>query len=668
MNSGGQLAIETKFRGDSYNPVIDGLRGFAVLAVLVYHLNPRILPAGFLGVDIFFVISGYLIGGWVIEKIGAGNFSFSAFFRRRVRRLGPALLLVLLVTQVFSSLFFPPAVAKTTSEYALFATFGLSNFRFIRDDPYDAVDAVSNALLHTWSLGVEEQFYLILPAIVLAATRLLGSPRFLIPILLGLASLSFLAAILDPLTTSDQVRFFSFHTRAWELIAGVILSQLGRPRFRTAFTFGGLLGIAAVVFLIASLFLFEPLEKGPGIWTVPVVFATATVIFFSGSTVLKTVLGNRAIARLGIFSYPLYLWHFPILAIFDYLFPAGGLTSFFGAALSILLGFLTWRFVEVPIRLGTLGFDWSRFTLVLGMLVLLVASSTYFSAGFPQRLLAMPNVEDQRLEDGPKSYGLVGGKRVFIVGDSHMGAIGPSVTALAESQGWEVFSWTQRGCQFLLGVNAINVGSRQVIEDCTAEIQQQRLSWIESNGPGVVILAGRLTAFLEREMFDNSEGGVEQPRSRTFLRPAATDFSRTASDTAISEALMETIAELTRLGNQVVIVYPIPEVGWNVPNVLTKRVLLNGFRWPVEPLTTSAAVYESRNSAAIELLDSIKNRQVSRVRPYEIFCSGDIEGRCITHSDTEIFYRDDDHLSKAGADLLAQALVAAVDKIELRSR
>ena len=245
-----------------------------------------------------------------------------------------------------------------------------------------------------------------------------------------------------------------------------------------------------------------------------------------------------------------------------------------------------------------------------------------------------------------------------------MAAIGPSLEAQALDRGWNVFTWTERGCQFMPGLDSVNLGSKERIEECSAEVQDARLAWLEEEGPGVVVIAGRLTAFVEQQMFDNQEGGIEQLRSRTFAKPGSVDFSKETVTEVVSEALQKAIDRLAKEGNSIVIVYPVPEVGWNVPSELTKRVLLNGYRWPVDSLTTAQEIYESRNKTSIQILDSLESESIMRVYPARIFCGTTIPGRCITHSLSQIYYRDDDHLSKAGADLVADDILRRLEEVD----
>ena len=334
-----------------YRPDIDGLRAIAVSGVVLYHLQSvDILPGGFLGVDVFFVISGFLITTLILPSIQDRTFSFKNFYLRRARRLVPAFVVVALATGGASWLVLEPSRMLDFTNSLFFAVFGLSNMYFMLQDSYWVDSASTLPFLHTWSLGVEEQFYLVFPALLMIATKFLGKQsRVAVFSLLGVLSLllSYWVFGLNP-----TYAFYLFPTRAWELLVGVLLA-LGLDHWKI-FVPKGIAALSAGLGLlligISYLYLGQFITAPGLLTTVPVL--GAALVIFGGLTPnpLSKGLGIRPLAGLGLTSYSLYLWHYPILALAPGKVPLGLTGEVFAVLLAVILATITYFLIEIPFR------------------------------------------------------------------------------------------------------------------------------------------------------------------------------------------------------------------------------------------------------------------------------------------------------------------------------
>ena len=329
----------------AYRPDIDGLRAVSILAVVLYHAFPRVLGAGYVGVDIFFVISGFLIGGLISAELSAGTFSFARFYTRRVRRLFPALILVMAFVLFVGWHMMFAEEFRQLGRHAFAASLFVANFPPMGEIGYFDRDGHSKPLLHLWSLGIEEQFYFVWPILAVLTRR---SRRTFLAVTFAVAIVSL---ALNVTSSTPSFAFYQPWTRFWELAVGVLVAHLPlrlSVRWREACCGAGLaliLGVATAAFL-----------KGfPGWWTtLPVAGAALVIASGPDTTISRWVLANRPMVFVGRISYPLYLWHWPLLA-FTWIacgsFPPAYLIDIMVAA-SFVLAWLTYEFVEKPARFG----------------------------------------------------------------------------------------------------------------------------------------------------------------------------------------------------------------------------------------------------------------------------------------------------------------------------
>ena len=428
-------ASERTYRAD-----IDGLRAIAVVAVLVYHAFPQWLPGGFVGVDVFFVISGFLITTILLGEVNKGQFSILRFYVRRARRLFPALLLVMLVTAIACWAFMLGFEWRNIGKHLLAGAAYLSNVLLWREVGYFDPQAESKPFLHLWSLGVEEQFYLVWPLLLWLMLRAARQR----PLLLtgGLALLSFVACMWFT-RTNLPVAFYLPLTRFWELAAGGMLAMIQIRRPGPQGWRSQLFGAAGLALIVASLVRDYPPGTFPGaVAVLPVAGAALVMLAGSGSWANRHVLGSKPFVYIGRISYPLYLWHWPLLSL-AFLVTDGNLTPqlrWGQLILAILLAGLTERFVERPFRTSVpapRAFAQARnlwiATAAVGALGLIV-----WQGILPARAQASPvanRVENAKLDwNAPVDAVILRDPavRIMLIGDSHMQQYWPRAQRVAD--------------------------------------------------------------------------------------------------------------------------------------------------------------------------------------------------------------------------------------------
>lgn len=650
----------------TYRPDIDGLRAIAVLAVVAYHCADRVVRGGFVGVDIFFVISGYLITKVIAVEIERRHFSIAAFYVRRTKRILPALFVVLATTLALGVFLLTPSelagLGKTTAATAGF----VSNFVFWRDTGYFDIAAERKPLLHTWSLSVEEQFYLLWPLtlLVLSKTSLTRSAVWLA---LGL---SFAASCYGALYRPSAA-FFLLPTRAWELLVGAALAlrmvpRIDAPVWRSSLACAGLASMAAAILLLDRNSTF------PG-WNALLPCVGAALIIHTGdgpATVVTRVLSSRPMVFVGLISYSLYLWHWPLLSVAR-LTQRGELTAgqtFSVVALAFAASVFTWRFIERPFRVKG---PTPAATPILAKYVLISAAFlatglvVQDSGGFLR--LASPEIaetERARFDVNPLSGAClrwqtdtsplapdacVTGepqleRRLVIWGDSHADAVAPGIARYAAERGYSTQQLTMAGCPPLVGVTLEGAGARY--EPC-ADFNRQVIRHVADDARvKAVMLTARWTLYTENVRFGRDDPGpvvyLVDKDDRTW--------SSSTSRIVFSKALDATIEVLRSRGKAVTVLGTIPPLGINIPDCLARNHMpLSG----AEACEIDADVVRSHLQYADSEIERIaaKHAGVCTYLPQRALCA---TGACIGSRDGRILYANDDHVSTEGALFLSR--------------
>jgi len=657
-----------------YRPEIDGLRAVAVMLVLLYHAQFRIggidpFAGGFIGVDIFLVISGYLIGSILLREMGEGRFSLLRFYERRARRILPALYAVLLITVPAAWAFMLPEAMKNYGAALTSAVLSASNILFWHEVSYDASDNLTNPLIHTWSLGLEEQFYLLFPALLLAMHRY--APRWMPHLLCGLCVASLLLAEFMTARSPDA-SFFLLPSRMWELGAGALLALGERTRKgppAQTFSFMPFLGLGAI---LCSVPFMGVRWHHPGFATAVPVLGTVLLIRYSGrGDAVGRWLSSRPMAAVGLISYSLYLWHQPVFA-FGRLMRVDAPTltvKMSWIALSVLLAIGTFLWVERPTRNRRRMSSRTIWSIALGGAALLGGVGTAFFAAngvpgrFPPPLDAIAKAErieeaaifqngkgclNYVVEKGPCRFRGVNpdGYDLIIAGDSHARTLSnalidrlPGATDLAS-----LTLLNRGGCLMLPGL--VRVDAMQ--PGCPDSYNAARMRYLIAQPRAIAVLMMRLPVVVERSRFDNGGGGIE-PGEPPHISRATGPYGKAVGDAAVQAALAAMVRRLIDNGVKVVLVYPVPEMGWNIPRKLLEiaRTQPPG-AWQL-PMQASVPLplFHDRSRRTYALLDSLgEDPDLARVYPEQALCRGE---RCLSHDGGAIFYRDDNHLTRQGA-------------------
>jgi peptidoglycan/LPS O-acetylase OafA/YrhL len=493
--------------GLAYRPDIDGLRAVAVLAVLVYHAFPQLLPGGFAGVDIFFVISGFLITGIIDREMRESRFSLTRFYGRRIRRIFPALTVVVLTTFTIGWFLLSVREMEALGKNIEGASLFIQNF-ILREQIVGYFDPGADRLplLHLWSLSIEEQYYIVWPAALLLIWRW-RAQSLVIVAALGLAS--FLACVLTP-SNDLALAFYSPVARAWELLAGSLLAlaqcetSADAALNQLSLRFKAVVAIAGSIGVVIAFTTFSAATRWPGFATLLPVAASAALIGTNNTLIHRRLLSSRPMIFIGLVSYPLYLWHFPLIAYaklsYDGVVP---LTLMCGlVALAFLLAWLTYRFVEKPFRFSSIS-NWRTITpLLAGMaamgLIGLVADATYgLPVRFPEEIRPFMLSSSETTahwrrgrcllllqpasEFGPECAGNGRHPLLLIWGDSYGAALYPGLQHFAADRGYDVAEYTASACPPLIGYSLPERPFCQSINDDV-------LARIERLRPDVVIL------------------------------------------------------------------------------------------------------------------------------------------------------------------------------------
>lgn len=331
-----------------YRPEIDGLRAVAVVPVVLFHLNIDAFSGGFVGVDVFFVISGYLITSLIVNDIERGQFSILNFYERRARRILPALFAVVLFSSVVASFLFAPGHFTEFGDSVVATILFYSNISFWTETGYFATPSHLKPLLHTWSLAVEEQFYILFPLALLLMTRFAGKRLVVFIFAIGFFSL---ALSIWGVSSNPSAAFFLTPSRAWELMLGAILALRVVPKINNR-TVREIASVAGLGLIGWSVFVFSAATPLPGINALLPCLGAALLIHSGSPNLVNRLLAVRPLVSLGLVSYSLYLWHWPLIVFARYhlLRDPAGLEIAVIIVVSFLMAYLSWRFVETPFR------------------------------------------------------------------------------------------------------------------------------------------------------------------------------------------------------------------------------------------------------------------------------------------------------------------------------
>lgn len=476
----------------SYRPDIDGLRALSVLAVIFFHLHESYLPGGYAGVDVFFVISGYLISVHLFEQIQNQTFSIKDFYQRRIKRILPAFYFLIVFTTIAAVLFLLPDDLKRMAKSINEAIFYRANFYFAKDYDYFAPSTAEVPLLHLWSLAVEEQFYFVFPLLLLALSKFLSRAKVLISLVVLFIGSLVLAEAQLASTTTAKMAFFSPFVRSCELLVGALIAGLNYKLPNKLWR--EICGVLGIIGLVVSFWFLSKLTKFPGLYSmIPCLSAAAIIISGKNNdTWVAKFLSLRVLTGIGLISYSLYLIHYPLMAITRYA-TSKEYFSFLSALailiFSFLLAYLSYKFVEKPFRkkeYKNFSVTFFKQLLVPTLIAFVVANLIYKSNGFPQRYGVNQETVQQslaylqgkycrdRFSEGECVFGEINkaqASRVLLLGDSHAGHFQPYFDKLGQRLGFSFVARNHFACFPLMNDNELAKELKFSHASCYEQIQ-----------------------------------------------------------------------------------------------------------------------------------------------------------------------------------------------------
>lgn len=652
----------------------------AVVPVVLFHAGVPMIGGGYVGVDVFFVISGFLITSIIKRELDDGRFSLLTFYERRARRILPALAFMVALTIAVSTLALLPTAMERLGHSVVATALFASNFYFWQTLGYFSPDAEFEPLLHTWSLAVEEQFYILYPPLlmVIFATPL---RRRLATILLVLA-IGSLGASIAAVAFRPTAAFYLLPFRAWELGLGALLAVSSLPNIRSV-PLREAAGALALLAIVVPVFAYTSTTPFPGLAALPPVLGTALLIHLGqNKNMVSTLLSVRPIVAIGLISYSLYLWHWPALALFRANKGSIHLSAFEASAavvLSVALAWISYRYVETPFRRRKLFAQ--RRSILSGAIVAIVILSLLgvsldLLKGLPQRvperaLQAEAGAQDRNpyrppclgrragqgwcvIGAGIGGYEIESGRAdALLWGDSHADALVPAVEMAAEANGLTVAIATLRACAPIVRMGRVN-SSRS--SKCLSFNESAFNKVLASDNFPTVILAARWALYVEGSRFGEEAGEDVILQWADPMKPI--EPMPVGNPAIFEEALDQTVQALRASGREVIVLGPTPEIGWNVPTKLSVQI----WKGREEPLGPERERVQARTNRTIEILRSVAERHGARyVDLLDPVCSD----RCRLWIDDAPAFVDDDHLSATAArELLAPVLTAELQRLD----
>ncbi|WP_178111740.1 acyltransferase family protein [Pseudomonas sp. SJZ131] len=660
-----------------YRPDIDGLRAIAIIAVVIFHAFPSMLSGGFAGVDVFFVISGFLISSIIFRSLHLGTFSFVDFYSRRAKRIFPALVVVLLSTYVFGWFALLPDEFKQLGKHVAAGTLFFQNFNLLGESGYFDTSSELKPLMHLWSLAIEEQFYLIYPLIIWGAWRI-G-----LNVIFTITSLCFLSFCLNIYGVgSDPVNtFFAPHTRFWELLVGAILAYFYYSRAKEgskyqvskffSSTLSNAMSLLGLVFIVFAVVFIDSGNVFPGWWALLPVMGTGMLILAGpGALVNRTILSNRFMLFVGVISYPLYLWHWPILSYARIMESAVPIWEIQIAAvlLSILLAWLTYRFVEMPIRFQAKTVHKPVFLWAVMLCIGGVGYATHDQDGFAFRVRELDSSNSQfgwgalTNENCKKAYPAFwaidhctmtreGAPSVMLIGDSHSDHIRLGLSEALAKTGENLLNLGVSGCTPFYDVASHPKG---VQDWCSIYINKALELAANAESVKTVVLSSRGPMYLTGEGYEEGEDLIHHNRVLELIgNPDVKDYNA-----VFETGMRSTLKVLAEAGKKVVFVLDVPELGFSPRSCVDSRPLRLTSKIK-EPCAVARSEVDARNSEYRKVVFRVL-KDFPLVKLFDaqaVLCDSNW---CWAMIDNKILYRDDDHLSISGSELMAKDLLPIV--------
>lgn len=653
-----------------YRPDIDGLRAIAVSAVVIYHAFPNLLKGGFIGVDVFFVLSGFLISSIIFEGLEKGSFNFFEFYTRRIKRIFPALLVVLISCLAFGWFALLADEYKQLGKHTAAGASFVSNFILWSESGYFDISAEVKPLLHLWSLGIEEQFYIIWPLLLWLAWKN-NLNLFILTSCLAITSFIFNVVQIKHDTVAA---FYSPEMRFWELLCGSLLAWLSlyKRNLLKSITFNienrlkNLLSFLGLFLLCFGFLKINQNFSFPGKWALIPVFGSVLLIMGGPSSwINQNILSNRIIVFLGLISYPLYLWHWPLLSfarIINNETPSITIRILL-VLLSILLAWLTFKFIERPVRFGKNTKNKILLLIIATVIIWILGFSIYLfknstdlntsqlSYKFPQTegcSAKYPYAKSTCYESLQKYP-----KTIVLIGDSHMQALTYGFKSLFDNNSlkFNVLSIGKGGCSPFLYTNTVSFEKKSY--DCDNIITPAIHNAINRKDVEWIVLIGRHAARYNGTVFGEFESNAALKPSTYYYKDAT--ITTNISSEAFELGLKVTINEIIKSGKKLIFVHQLPELGFDPRKCLGRFKQFKSLECSLDINIVNQRLNPYKNVTNKIL---INKPNIFQYNPSHFVCSS--KACKPFNKDGILFYKDDDHMSMIGSEFIAKEIFETI--------
>jgi len=650
-----------------YRPEVDALRAIAVISVIIYHaqikvFNYQLFQGGFLGVDIFFVISGYLITSLIFKELTfTGKLSLNNFYQKRIRRILPALLFVMISSLPFAWVFLFPNDFVDFAKSILSSLGFFSNFYFHYSGLiYGSEDGLLKPFLHLWSLSIEEQYYFFFPLLLLICFKYFRKYIFFFLIIFFFISIIF--------ADWGSRNFFSFtfysiHSRIWEFIAGSLVAYLEinlkekkNSISNSIFVFTGLLFIGYSIF-----FYNEKDIHHPSIYTLIPIVGTCLILWFSNKQELITkILSFKLFVAIGLISYSLYLWHYPLLAFarISGFFYENDFKKLLLLFLLIIFSVTTYFIIERPFRNKIYSFKLIFFIILINFIILAVVSFIIImNNGFVNRLIVKEKFQEQNTylylsQDGEPCFGRKenfcqfgsGEKKIILLGDSHLASLSFDLHNRIKNQDYKFLPITNAGYFHFRDNVSLSIGTKKINQDYL-NLNNRIEEILNSSRNNIIILGGATSLYFYKESIRPNRWHSEYVDRNSAIYAAE----------SLEKDFLNFIQDLS-INNDIILLYPIPEPGRDLKKKNFKNTYIKNFNFYYND-------FLKVNNRTINLFDNINSAKVRKVYPYKIFCSSS-NNKCLTHNQDNYFFFDGFHPSLKGAEMINDLIVKEINNIK----
>ena len=667
-----------------HRPEIEGLKAIAIISIIFYHLpisvdDFRFFSGGFFGIDIFFTISGYLITSIILrELVLTGSFSFKNFYEKRIRRIIPVLLFVILASIPLAWFLLLPNDIIFFSISNITSLSFTSNFYYWYTGEENFQNEIVKPFLHTWSISILVQFYLLFPIFLVISFKYLKKYLIYIFILIFFVSfgLAFWAA-----KYHAGFNFYILPTRAWEFIAGSIVAyfEITSANLKTNKRMNPVLSYTGLFLIAYSILFLNNKIAHPSFYTFIPILGICLIIWTSQKNLIITkILSNKLFVRFGLISYSLYLWHYPIFAFANIAnFTKENLSvKFLLVFITLIISIISYYFIELPSKNNNKKIFYSIISVIYAV-IFFTSNNIIKNDGHNTRFPQIFDVRQKEVLRDPKSlhrcngdvsvsrtcfFNINSNKKIYFISDSQSWNMLPYLKDVLVKKDYQFITAAHNTCSYFPGFKLKDKQQTQKSYERVCNIDEY-VKLLANSDNSIIIFWSRLPLYLEKSFFDNKEGGVEKGNIYWDQH-----FVSDNKNLSIEQSFKDSVSKLAK-NNKIILVYPLPEAGWDVPKKLLgssimKSKLMEKISIPKEYLTLSYEIYKDRNKSSFDLLDSVEGNNVYRIYPHKLFCNTIIQNRCLIHDDKNIFYSDWSHASPKASILIGDLILNKIENIE----